>query len=67
MRTIVAIDPDRVEFVAAEEDRPPRLRLFLTTREGQSDVLILEGKALRDLALIVRTIQADFPGALGGH
>jgi hypothetical protein len=67
MTAIVAIDPELMEFETAGDGRPPELRLVLTDKDGQQHRLTLEGKALLDLVDIFRSIQADLPGALGGH
>jgi hypothetical protein len=66
MSAIVSVNPDLCEFQHSGGN-PTELTLILTDKDGQQHRLVLEKDALRELALLIRGIQAQFPDALGGH
>ncbi len=67
MATFVECDPELMEFQTAGDEKSAQLTLIALGMDDQHYRLIFEGKALLDLVDIFRAIQADLPGALGGH
>jgi len=68
MTVIVSVNPDLVELHTPDrEGDQPGATLLLTDTAGELHRLELRGAALRELATIVRRVQAQFPGLLGGH
>jgi hypothetical protein len=63
MTVIVSIDPEMAEF-ETEDGEEPRLTLILSDTDDQQHQLIVEGRALRQLATLFRAIQERFPGIL---
>ena len=66
MTAIVSINRETAEF-EYEPPGPPELRLILTDKDGQRHSITFEATALREFVELLRGIQSQFPGALGGH
>jgi hypothetical protein len=63
MTVMVSANPELMELETGDGEEP-RLTLILTDTDDQLHRLSLEGRAMRELAMIFRSIQEQFPGLL---
>jgi hypothetical protein len=63
----VDIDDSHAQLDCKADGSDPELTLILIDTDGQRHELVLQAAALMKFVKIVRAIQADVPGLLGGH
>lgn len=53
--------------IDGEPPGPSQLRLVVTDTDDRSYRIAFERSAIIELVKLLRAVQAEFPGALGGH
>lgn len=67
MFTVKSVNLEDMELEFDGDPRPSRLILVVTDTDDRSYRIAFERSAIAELVEMLRAVQAELPGALGGH